>query len=303
MRKGWTIGLVTLFCTAMAGCNQMGVKQNAGSAFDQVHDQFSAQDSYAFYGSTKLLTENSANGNAVNFSGRKDRDAVYMNVKLSVPEENRVETLSLLHRGDKLYAKQGSDPEWKDVAHAQAAFRQELDNWSPDYSFQQMAEMKRNVRPVPDENPNDDIEAVQVTLDPAKLKNWLVTQMNEQTGSHVQSTSAATSTHRPRVKLAMALSDGAWKKSATGQKGPRIQSANTPNLNEIVEQMDLNAEYTVHYNRKTMLPTTITMSIQSQYDLNGRRVREHSQVETYLQNYGQVKPVPDPEAAPASPSP
>lgn len=59
--------------------------------------------------------------------------------------------------------------------------------------------------------------------------------------------------------------------------------------------MDVNAEYTVYYNKTSKLPTTITMSIQSQYDLNGRRVREHSQVETYLQNYGRVKPLPQPE--------
>ncbi|RNB80665.1 hypothetical protein EDM59_25450 [Brevibacillus nitrificans] len=304
MRKGWTICLLTLLCTSMTGCNQMGVKQNPSSAFDQVRDHFSAQDSYAFYGRTKLLTENSANANVVNFSGRKDKDAVYMNVKLSMPDEKRVDSLSLLHQGDKLYAKQGSDAAWKNVAHTQAAYQQEMDNWDPASCFSQMADMQKNIRQLPDEDPNDDVEAIRVTLDSAKLKNWLVTQMNEQTqgtetaGSHIQSAAA----HKPRLKLAMALSDGSWKKSATGQKGPRIQSESNPapNVREIVDQMDVNADYTVYYNRTSMLPTTITMSIRSQYDVNGQRVNEHSQVETYLQSYGRVKPLPTPTESQSS---
>ncbi|MED4781305.1 hypothetical protein [Brevibacillus choshinensis] len=294
MRKGWMICLVTLLCTVMGGCTQMGVKQNAGTTFDQVSDHFTTQDAYEFHGLTKLLTENSANGNVVNFSGRKDKDAVYMNVKLSMPDENRVNNLSLLHQGEKLYAKQGSDPNWKSVTHTQAAFQQEMNNWDPAYAFQQMAEMKKNVLPLPDEDPNDDLEAVRITLDPKKLKSWLVTQMSEQSsGSQIQSTSTAS--YKPRLKLAMALSDGDWKKSSTGHKGPRIQSQAAPNVKEIVDQMDVNAEYTVYYNKTSMLPATINMSIQSQYDLNGRRVREHSQVETYLQHYGKVKPLPNPE--------
>ncbi|QRG66130.1 hypothetical protein [Brevibacillus choshinensis] len=298
MRKGWTICLVTLLCTAMGGCNQMGVKQSAGSAFEEVSDHFTTQDAYEFHGRTKLLTENSANGNVVNFSGRKDKEAVYMNVKLSVPEENRVNNLSLLNRGDKLYAKQGSDSSWKDVGQTKHGFQQEMDNWDPAYAFQQMAEMKKKVLPLPDENPNDDVEGVRVTLDSAKLKSWLVTQMSEQaSGSQIQSTSSAV--YKPSVKLAMSLSDGAWKKSATGHKGPRIQSQSAPNVSEIVDQMDVNAEYTVFYNKTSKLPTTISMSIQSQYDLKGQRVREHSQVETYLTNYGKVKPLPNPEESPA----
>ncbi|MFD2370876.1 hypothetical protein ACFSO0_13155 [Brevibacillus sp. GCM10020057] len=295
MRKGWTICLAALLCTAMSGCNQMGVKQNASSAFDQVRDHFSVQDSYAFYGNTRLLTENSTNANVVNFSGRKDKDAVFMNVKLSMPDEKRVDNLSLLHQGNKLYAKQGSDREWKSVAHTQSAYRQEMNNWDPAFCFEQMAEMKKNVRMLPDDNPNDDIEALRVTLDPAKLKNWLVTQMHEQTGGggpRVQST--ADTAYKPRLKLAMALSDGSWKKSATAQKGPHIQSQAAPNVNEIVDQMDVNAECTVYYNRTSMLPTNITMSIHSEYDVNGHRIQEHSQVDTYLQNYGKVKPIPNP---------
>jgi len=295
MRNGWTICLVTLMCVAMSGCNQMGVKQNAGSAFDQVRDHFSAQESYAFYGNTRLLAENSANGNVVNFSGRKDKDAVFMNVKLSLPDEKRVDNLSLLQQGSRLYAKQGSDREWKSVAHTQSVYQQEMNNWDPAACFQQMADMQKNIRPLPDENPNDNVEAVSVTLDPAKLKNWLVTQMHEQSGGagpRAQSTAGAA--YKPRLKLAMTLSDGSWKNSSTGRKGPRIQSAAAPNISEIVDQMDVNAAYTVYYNRTSMLPTSIIMSIQSQYDVNGQRVREHSQVETYLQNYGKVKPLPNP---------
>lgn len=299
MRKGWTFGIMTtMLCSALVGCNQMGVKQDPSSAYDQVRDQFSSQPSYAFYGQTKLLTANSANANMVNFSGRKDGDAVYMKVKLSVPDEKRVDTLSLLNQGDRLYAKEGNEQDWRSVGTKDAALQQELNNWSPIFSFQQMDEMKKNVRTLPDENPDDDLEAIRVTLDSAKLKSWLATQMREQTGTGAGSGAGIQSTsdfhHKPKLKLAMALSDGKWKQSHAKQTGPSIQSKEKPDVENIVDQMDVEAEYTIYYNKKSMLPTNLTMSIRSAYDLNDQRVREHCQVETYLQNYGRVQPLPSP---------
>lgn len=288
MRRGWTICLVTLLCTAMGGCNQMGVKQNASSAYEKVRDQFSQQQAYAFYGRTKLLTANSSNANVVNFSGRKDGDALYMNVKLSAPEQNRVDTLSLLHQGNKLYAKTGSDKTWKSAAGQEAPLMQELNNWNPDFCFQQMDEMKTRVLPVVDENPGDDVEAVRVVLDSAKLKSWLASQLKEQTASRVQSIS----THQPKVKLALSLSEGNWKQTRTGAS---IQSkTSATDVSQIVDGMDLEADYTVYYRKSSMLPISMVMSIDSHYDLNDQRVQEHSQVETFLQNYGQVKPLPKP---------
>ena len=298
MRKRWTLCMMTLLCTALVGCNQMGVKQNAGSAYDQIRDNFSQQQSYAFYGRTKLLTANRSNANMVNFSGRKDGDAVYMKVKLSVPDEKRIDTLSLLHQGDKLYAKEDDNQDWKNVAKKDVALQQEMNNWSPVFSFQQMDDMKRNVRTLPDENPKDDLEAIRVTLDSAKLKSWLATQMREQTASGASIQSTPDFKHKPKLKLAMALSGGAWQRTHAKQAGPTIQSkVVNPDVNEIVDQMDLEAEYTIYYNKTSMLPTNLTMSIRSVYDLNNQRVHEHSQVETYLQNYGRVQPLPTPAEA------
>ncbi|MEK3744897.1 MULTISPECIES: DUF6612 family protein [Brevibacillus] len=296
MRKYWTMCLLTIACTALTGCNQMGVKQDPHSAFEQVRDQFAAQNSYAFYGRTKLLTANSANANMVNFSGRKDGEAVYMNVKFSVPEQQRVETLSLLSEGSELYAKQGQEEKWKPVPGEGVALRQEMNNWSPPFCFQQMDELKKSVRQLPDENPQDDLEAIGVTLDSLKLKEWLAAQMQEQAGagSRIQSAAGPFASHKPRVKLAMQLSDGNWTRAAAPGAGVSIQAkqAQAQDVKAMVDQMDVEAEYTIYYNKKTMLPTNMTMSIRSAYDLNDQRVKEHSQVETYLQNYGRAKPVP-----------
>ncbi|MGN7469696.1 hypothetical protein [Brevibacillus sp. SAFN-007a] len=296
MRKYWTICLLTVACTALGGCNQMGVKESPSFAFEKVRDQFAAQSSYAFYGRTKLLTANSANANMVNFSGRKDGEAEYMNVKISVPEEKRVETLSLLREGSELYAKQAQGEKWQRVPGDGMALRQEMDNWSPRFCFQQMDEMKKGIRTLPDENPEDDLEAIGVTLDSAKLKAWLAAQMQEQTasGSRIQSVAGPFAKHKPQLKLAMQLSDGGWAETSVSQKGASIQAKQPQDVKTLVDQMDVEAEYTIYYNKTTMLPTNMTMSIRSAYDLHDQRVKEHSQVETYLQNYGQAKPVPTP---------
>lgn len=288
MRKGWTICLLTILCASMAGCNQMGAKQSASSAYEQVRNQFSTQQAYQFYGRTKLLTASSSNQNVVTFSGRKDGDAVYMNVKLSAPEQNRVDTLSLLHHGEKLYAKEGSMQKWEKVqGQDSVVLQQELNNWDPVFSFRQMDEMKKNVVQVADDNPKDDVESVRVVLDSAKLKSWLASQIKEQSeGAHTQSLTR----HQPKWKYAMTLSDDHRKRQ---QDGASIQAA-APNVAEIVDQMQLDADYTIYYRKSTKLPTSLVMSIRSKYNLNNQRVQEHSQVETFLQNYGQAKPMPRP---------
>ncbi|GED57306.1 hypothetical protein ABER61_10060 [Brevibacillus formosus] len=294
MQKYWSICVMALVCTVVAGgCNQMNVKQDANTTFEQVRDKFDAQKSYAFYGQTKLLTANSANANMVNFSGRKDGEAVYLNVKLSVPEENRVDNLSLLSHGDKLYTKHGQNEGWSHVAGDSPALHQEMNNWNPIASFQQIDDMKRNVRMLPDDNPKDDFEALGVVLDSAKLKSWLVAQMQEQTkpGAKVQSIAGREKPYIPKLKLAMALSEGNWRGTPAQHSGPTIQSRKKVDVNELVNQMEVEAEYTIHYNKKTMLPTNMTMSIRSSYDLNDQRVKEHTQVETYLQQYGTVAPI------------
>ncbi|MGF9906698.1 hypothetical protein [Brevibacillus porteri] len=297
MQKYWPICVMAVLCTVVVGgCNQMSVKQDANTTFEQVRDKFDAQKSYAFYGQTKLLTANSANANMVNFSGRKDGEAVYMNVKLSVPEENRVDNLSLLSQGDKLYTKHGQNESWKHVAGDSPALHQEMNNWNPIASFQQIDNMKRNVRMLPDENPKDDFEAIGVVLDSAKLKSWLVSQMQEQTksGAKVQSIAGREKPYIPKLKIAMSLSEGNWRGASTHHSGTTIQSKKKVDVNELVNQMEVEAEYTIHYNKKTMLPTNMTMSIRSAYDLNDQRVKEHTQVETYLQQYGAVAPITAP---------
>ncbi|EST53092.1 hypothetical protein T458_19610 [Brevibacillus panacihumi W25] len=284
MRKGWIICLLTV--TAMlGGCNQMGVQQNAGSDFEQVRDQFAKQRAYEFYGRTKLLTDNSSNANIVNFSGRKDEGSVYMNVKRSVPEENRVDSLSLLDQGKQLYAKTDGDQDWRLSVSSEAALRQEMENWNPASAFAQMDEMKKSVIPIT-KNLRTDQAGIRVVLDSAKLKSWLGAQLQAQTGSHVQSVSPGEKLHKPSQKLAMSLSKGDWQEPP---QGTRIQSAGNANLQEIIDQMDLEAEYTIMYQKSTKLPTSMLMSIRSQYDYNNQRVQEHTQVETYLQNYGLAK--------------
>lgn len=155
---------------------------------------------------------------------------------------------------------------------------------------------EKSVRQLPDENPQDDLEAIGVTLDSLKLKEWLAAQMQEQAGagSRIQSAAGPFASHKPRVKLAMQLSDGNWTRAAAPGAGVSIQAkqAQAQDVKAMVDQMDVEAEYTIYYNKKTMLPTNMTMSIRSAYDLNDQRVKEHSQVETYLQNYGRAKPVP-----------
>ncbi len=292
MRKLWTLFTGTLLFASLAGCNQTG--QNAAeadSAYAQIYESFSQQQAFSFYGRTKLLTGDTANGNVVNFSGQKQGNDVLMNVKLSFPERKRVDSMSILSRGDQLYAKSGDNQPWRSIDGRDGSVRQELENWNPVVNFQQMDQMKASVIPVSDRNPEDDLAAVRVLFDSNKLKMWLAQQMKQQAGTRIQSV------HAPRLKMAMTLSDGDWK---TRQPGMGVQSTE-PNIDQIIDQMELEAECTIYYNQNTMLPTSTVMSIRSQYDVNNQRVQEHSQVETFLQDYGHSRQLPDPALAPARP--
>ncbi|MFY0544611.1 hypothetical protein [Brevibacillus sp. H7] len=285
MRKLWTLFTGTLLIASLTGCNQMGQNaQDADAAYAQIRDRFQEQQAFSFYGRTKLLTGDTANGNVVNFSGQKQGDDLLMNVKLSFPERKRVDSMSILAKGQKLYARSGDRQGWRIVDGRDGSLRQELNNWNPSFNFQQMNEMKASVVTEVDRNPEDNLQAVRVLFDSTKLKNWLSQQMKEQTGTQIQTV------HSPRLKLAMTLSDGDWKNRRPGM----TVQATEPNIDQIIDQMELEAECSIYYDQTTMLPTSTVMSIRSQYDLNNQRVQEHSQVETFLQDYGQVRPLPDP---------
>jgi hypothetical protein len=215
-----------------------------------------------------------------------------MNVRRSHPEQSRVQTLSLLDReGTKLYAKLENDQAWREAGVQEAVLRQEWNNWDPAYAFTQMDDMKRRIIPVSNPNASKDVAAIQVVLDSAKLKNWLAAQLMEQEGTRVQSASTSLP-YQPSVKLAWRLSRGSG--FAAEPTGAQVQSVSPVDLNEILNRMNVEAMYTIYYNKSSMLPTSITMSIRSAYNFRDQRVQEHSQVDTYLQNYGRAKSVPKP---------
>ncbi|USG67204.1 hypothetical protein NDK47_07920 [Brevibacillus ruminantium] len=295
MRKAWSIVLFSLWCTALAGCNQMGVKQNPESAFEQVRDRFMEQQTFSFHGRTKLMAGQSANGNLVNFTGQKQGADIAMKVDFSVPEQNQAKSLSLLKKDQQLYVMTEGTQGWQSAAGRDAVFRQELNNWDPVFAMEQMNEMKKSVIPLNNRHANNDLTAVRVVLDSAKLKSWLAEQMKEQTSATAQSEGMGVmqqgeAIHQPRVKYALSLSEGTWNRS---RKGAMIQQAD-PRVDELINQMELEAEYTIYYNRHTMLPANMTMSIRSVYTANDQRIREYSQVETVLQNYGQPMTLPQP---------
>ncbi|MED2009092.1 hypothetical protein P4V39_13615 [Brevibacillus borstelensis] len=302
MRKGWSIVMLALLCGGLTGCNQMGVKQNADSAFEQVRDRFSEQQAFAFHGTTKLVTGDTANGNVVSFSGRKTGDDMLMRVDFAVPEQKQAKSVSLLSKNEQIYVRTEGSAGWKNTSGQDAVFRQEMNNWDPVFAMEQINQMKKSVLPLQDRAPEDDIEAVRILMDSTKLKSWLAEQMKSQASARTQSHAGGAAVlqteaiHQPRLKYALTLSDGTWNRPRTGAT---IQATEPP-VDEIIDQMELEAEYTIYYNKNTKLPTNMTMSIRSEYDMNDQRVREYTQVETYLQNYGQAIPVPDPTAAGAT---
>lgn len=280
---------VMVMFAVLTGCNNQQPQesqQSAEAAYTEVRNRFLAQEGYAFHGRTKLLAGDTANGNLVNFSGQKQGKELFMNVKLSFPEQKRVDSMSLFAQGERLYAKFDDREPWQPVNSGTFSLQQELNNWSPEFNFEQMEEMRTRVVPLEDKVPNDQIAAFRVLLDSNKLKSWLAQQMKNQVGGQIQTL------YNPKLKLAMKLSD---EEMSELKQGARVQAAQTMReIDEIIDHMELEAEYTVYYDTKQMLPTGMVMNIRSEYDLDDQRVFEHSQIETFLRNYGRQPSMPRP---------
>lgn len=287
MKRIFRMISMLVFAGLLAGCGpQQQTRQTAENDFPLIRDRFLAQDGYSFYGRTKLLTNHETNGNYVNFSGQKQNRDMFMQVKLSNPERNRADTMSLLSKDDKMYAQMDGDQGWRQVGDGEEAIMQEFRNWNPEFSFSQMDQMRTRIVPGPDNNPNDSIKVMRVHLDPIKLKAWLGEQMKKQVNGTNQTARA------PKLKVAMKLSDGEWNKMA---QGAHIQSdASRRNIDEIIRTMEIDASYTINYDQRSLLPTYTMMSIRSAYNMNGSRIRENSQIETHIQSYGQSYEMPDP---------
>lgn len=274
-----------LMVTATVGCTRGENQESATSNYEKVRDRFYAQQAYEFHGRTKLVSGNTANGNLVSFSGKKQKDHTYLTVSLSVPEKNRVDTMALLAKNRQLYARFGEQDSWKSVA-GDPSLQQEFANWDPAYSFEQMDAMRTKVIALDDEDKTDGRKAFRVLLDSRKLKAWLAEQMRAQAKAGAQAQSA----RAPKLKIAMTLSESEWKQRPLGA---RIQSAEVKSkIDEIIDRMEVEAEYTVYYDEKRMLPTNLIMNIRSEYDMQNQRINEHSQVDTYLLNYGRTDTQP-----------
>ncbi|UFJ41566.1 hypothetical protein LOK74_03265 [Brevibacillus humidisoli] len=291
-KKISVIGVLVL--SLLAGCNQMETKQSAEADYLAVRDQFLSQQGYSFWGVTKQLAGNNATGSAVNFSGQVQGDDLFLNVKLPLPEQKRVNTLSLLTKEQQLYVKTGDNSSWRSVDDGDVSFQQELNNWNPIISFQQMEEMRTSVVPLRDFHQQDDLRAVRVLLDSSKLKQALAKQMKEQIdGGRIHTA------HVPKLKVAMNLSNGEWRK---GERGARIKAEeNRQEIDNLIDNMELEAEYTLYYDTTTYLPTRMVMQIRSEYDLDGQRMQEYTEVDTHMRNYGQRYQLPEPSQASKQP--
>lgn len=280
VKRIWIGSIFLLAVSGMIGCSPGQDNASGQASFEQVRDRFLTQQTYDYHGRTKLLVGNSANGNLVNFSGKKQGDQTYLKVTVSLPEEKRTSTMSLLSKNQTLYSKAHDAAEWQPVAANNQSLQQEFANWDPGFGFQQMDEMRAQVIALDDDEPKDGRRAFRVLLDSQKLKTWLTEQMKLQASSTVQAQPV------PRLKVAMTLSDSNWQRNGAGVRvlGTQVNSR----IQDIIDHMDVEAEYTVFYDEREMLPTNITMNIRSEYDLQDQRVQEHSEVETYLENYAQA---------------
>ncbi|MBO8163735.1 MAG: hypothetical protein H0Z34_08500 [Brevibacillus sp.] len=291
-KKFSVIGMLIL--SLAAGCNQSETKQEAEAAYQSVRSQFLSQEGYSFWGVTKLLSGNSANGSAVTFNGQVQGEDVFLDVKLSFPEENRADTLSLLSKSGRLYAKLDGDQAWQKVDDGDVTMWQEMNNWNPITSFEQIEEMRSSVVPLRDPNPGDDIKAVRVLLDSGKLKQSLARQMKSQIGGGVKSL------YVPNLKMAMNLSDEEWREV---KQGARVQANETRReIDNLIDNMELEAECTLYYDQVTYLPTRMVMQIRSEYDLDGQRMQEYTEVDTFIRNYGQRYRLPQPSDSPDTPA-
>jgi len=285
-RSGFLLSLAIIL---LVGCNPQSDGQRIQSAqadFAKVRDQFLSQQGYSFHGRTKLLTGTTANGNLVNFAGRVNGRDTLLDVELSMPEEKRAKTLSLLSRDQKLFAQMDGKGPWQPVGGDNHSLRQEFNNWDPRFSFQQMDEMAARIIPLNENTGNANISSLRVVLDSTKLKGWLAEQLRKQNGA-VQVQSVA---HAARIPYAVTLSDGQMTQP---RRGVTVQKADS-NVKDVISGMDLEAQYTVYYDRTSMLPTRLLMNIRSDYTINNQRINEHSEVQTYLLNYGQKFNLPAP---------
>lgn len=281
IREGLIVALTFLLLT---GCNANNDQATAQMRYAQVRDHFLSQNAYSFYGQTKLVTGTTTNSNLVNYSGVVQDQDVYLDVRLSYPDEKRVTTMSLLSKGPQLFAKLSPTSGWAPVHGEDFSIRQEFENWNPILNVQQMDQMRAQVLPLRDRNTGDTLEAVRVLLDSDKMKQWLRSQVR-----HPQ-TMSTQSVHMPKLKAALSLSDQPKRLG-----GMEIQADTTKNnLENMIDNMEIEAEYTLYYDKKHMLPTQMTMAIRSQYVYQNQNIVEHSEIETFLRNYGKTTSLPTP---------
>lgn len=282
IRGGFLIALVLLLLT---GCNaKVNNTASAEVKYAQVRDNFLSQSAYSFYGRTKLVTGTNSNSNLVNYSGVVQDKDVYLDVKLSYPDDKRVTTMSLLSKGPDLFAKVNNGSGWTPVQGHEFSLRQEFENWNPIVNVKQMNEMCAQVLPLKDKVTNDNLEAVRVVLDSGKMKEWLRNQVRQPQAASTQSV------HAPKLKAALSISDHP-KRLGTAQIA---SNPSNNNLENMIDNMELEAEYTIYYHKKSMLPTQMTMAIRSQYVYENQNIVEHSEIETFLRNYGKPSQLPTP---------
>ncbi|MFM1654396.1 hypothetical protein ACI7RC_20215 [Brevibacillus sp. B_LB10_24] len=283
MRNG--ICLVLALAIA-AGCSQVKTAQSPEAEFMQVRNQLLSENSYSFYGTTRALTGNTAEASPVTFYGHKQGSDMVLNVNIADPDRKHSKNMSLLSQGRTMYVKQSDQQEWEPVGGDHIGLIQEFANWNPVTNFLQMDGMRTKVLPVRDGVRTDNVQAMRVLLNSDKLKELLARQLKEQASSRVQSV------HLPKQKWAWQLSARDWRRNESGAHIQAEQSHR--DIDELLNNMVLDAECTLYYDKQTKLPIHTLMRIHSRYDLNGQRVYEHSEVDTYLQNYGKTYNLPNP---------
>ncbi len=276
--------LVALALLLLTGCNARDNKADAEVKYATVRDHFLGQHGYSFYGQTKLVTGSTTNSNLVNYSGVVQGKDVYLDVRLSYPEGKRVTTMSILSRGPELFARVNNGKGWIPVHGQDFSIRQEFENWNPIQNVQQMDQMRAKVLPLRDRDTDDNLEGVRVLLDSGKLKSWLRDQI------HRQQSMSTESVHMPKMKMALSLSEHPHRLGKA-----QIQSVQETNsLENMIDNMELEAEYTLFYDKVKMLPTKMTMAIRSQYVYGNQNVVEHSEIETFFRDYGRSARLPTP---------
>lgn len=294
IRRGLLSALILSLLVSMTGCNANDNKADASVKYNAIRDQFLAQSAYSFYGRTKLVTGSTTNSNLVNYSGVVQGKDVYLDLRLSNPAEKSATMMSLVSRGPDLFVKSNKQNDWSPVAGQDFSVRQEFENWNPIANVYQMDQMKARVLPLRDGNREDDFGAVRVLLDSNKLKNWLREQVRNQQKSQtlgIQSYGMRTTAiHTPKLKMMLSLDEG------IGRQGTATIQANQTNteLDNMIDNMEIEAEYTIYYDRKNMLPTKLTMAIRSQYVHGYQNVVEHSEIETFIRDYGTQARIPSP---------